>query len=201
MVEEKGEINTSVASLNKLPYFCWITAIVVSAKAFGQHICFCWTHACLSTSGCGFIMCALRLNQCCNLFIFFLASCFYLDRLVWPPVLGPLQPGRPHPPLFPWASAPPHCSQTWRSSSAERENGKSKREECEECELTSTFVNQQKSSLWNWGRITLRYHMISWNSSTFAGISVFVSACVGGTPAPPQWEAPVPVAAWAHLAE
>lgn len=78
-------------------------------------------------------MSALRLNQCCSLFVtvfsllicareehFFVFS-FYLDHLVWPLVLGPLQPGQPHPPLFPWASAPPHCSQTWRSSSAERE--------------------------------------------------------------------------------
>lgn len=50
-----------------------------------------------------------------------------------------------------------------REGEGERENGKSKREECEECELTGTFVNRQNSSLWNWGRITLRYHMTSCN--------------------------------------
>lgn len=36
MVEEKGEINTSVVGLNKLFYFPWITAIVVTAKGLGS---------------------------------------------------------------------------------------------------------------------------------------------------------------------
>lgn len=35
--------------------------------------------------------------------------CFYLDRLELLLVLEPLQLGRRHPPLFPWASALPHC--------------------------------------------------------------------------------------------
>lgn len=68
MVKEKREINTRVAGLNNLPYFPWISAIVVSAKGSGQHFCCCWTHVNISTSGCGFIMSALRLNQCCCCF-------------------------------------------------------------------------------------------------------------------------------------
>lgn len=141
MVEEKEEINTSVAGLNKLRYFHWITAIIVSAKGFRQHFCCCWTHVSffsqvvvdLSWVHLGWIKAVLYLlpffSSYASLggFVFFFG--FYLDHLVWPLVLGPLQLGRPHPPLFPWASAPPHCSQTWRSSSAEgeRANGKSKK--------------------------------------------------------------------------
>lgn len=70
MVEGKEEINTSVACLNKLRYFHWITAIIVSAKGFRQHFCCCWTHVSFFlSSGCGFIMSALRLNQGRTLFV------------------------------------------------------------------------------------------------------------------------------------
>lgn len=216
MVKEKREINTRVAGLNNLPYFPWISAIVVSAKGSGQHFCCCWTHVNISTSGCGFIMSALRLNQCCCCF-FSSNGClgvppppplfsFYLDRLVWPLVLGPLQLGRPHPPLFPWASAPPHCSQTWRNSSAERDRewkeqkGRNVRNVSSQPHLLTNRTARFGTEVVSCWDITT-----SWNSSTFAGISLFGSVCVcarvGDRPAPPQWEAQVPVAAWAHLAE
>lgn len=64
-----------------------------------------------STSGCGFIMSALRMNHYCTLFVAVslltgdwegvFVFCFYLDRLVWPLVLGPLQLGQLHPLPFP----------------------------------------------------------------------------------------------------
>lgn len=108
MAEEKWETNTQMAGLNNLPYFPWITAIVASAKGSGQHFCCCccWTHVNMSTSGCGFNTSALRLNQCCccvssPLLMGAWDFSFYLGRLAWPLVLGPLQLGRPHPPLFP----------------------------------------------------------------------------------------------------
>ncbi len=81
-------------------------------------------------------------------------------------------------PTYPFSHEPQHRHTVHRHGEVplQRENWKSKREECEECELTATFVNQQNSSLWN-SRITLRYHMTGWNSSTFTGIRVFVSVC------------------------
>ena len=106
-------------------------------------------------------------------------------------------------PAHPFSHEPQHRHTVHRHGEVplqrERERERMERvkgEECEECELTATFVNRQNSSLWNWGRIVMRL----WRDELKL-LNICRYLCVCGWPAPPQWEAPVPVAAWAHLAE
>lgn len=112
-MERKGEINTWVVGLNKQ---FWFACSVHSS--LGQSL---WAvqllvNLLVSSVWLDRIMTARGLEKC--VIVFGSIHC-YLDCLVWPLVLEPLQLGQPLLLLFPWASAPPRCSQTLRSSSAE----------------------------------------------------------------------------------